>query len=208
MSGHDRNDRIQDLLDGLLAPADVAEVEELVRTDPQWEAEHREMRSLHALLDEYLDVAPPADLAPSVLKAVTSDRVRRRVWWRMPARLENTLVVAGASALALAVFGGPRLLSSGGEGWPGRAAVSLTQAFTGGLDRVAQLATSTTQLDWLGRLLTTLSDAARTVVASSAEPLLLLSASAIVLTGLVAWVLVKSEKGPREGGLRHAHLVA
>ena len=203
MTGHDRR-RIQDLLDGLLGPAQEAAVRRQIAADPDWQREEKEARAVLAFLDLPLDVPTPADLAPSVMKAVTVDRARRRFRFRLPARIENSLVLAGTAGLAALVASAPRFLAADGTtGWLGRVALGAAQSLTGGIDGLVNVVASVSHLDWFARLVTTLSGTARTVVTSSAQPILFLGLSALVFTVLVAFVLVRTEKG---GGVRHAHV--
>lgn len=208
MRGRNRSERIQELLDGLLRPAEEACVRALVESDPDWARDHRQAQVVRALLGEPLDVDPPVDLAPSVLKAVTTDRVRRAFRFRLPSRVENALALAGAAALAMAVFGGTRTIGAGSLDWLVRGVVVSTNWLVAFVDRVAELAASFRHLDWVGRLVSTLSEAARTVLATSAEPLLGLTLLGGVLTVALLVALKRADRASRERGWGHAHLPA
>lgn len=208
MRGRERDERIHELLDGLLGPAEEACVRALVEQDPEWARDHREAQALHALLGTSLDLAPPADLAPSILKAVTTERARRAFRFRLPARVENALALAGAAGLALAVLLGTRALDADGLGWLGRGIVAATGGLVSFLDQVGTLAAQATHLHWMARLLATLSEAGRTVLATSAEPLAGLALIGGVTTVALAVALRRTGRGPRQGGWSHAHLLA
>lgn len=201
----DRAQILQDYLDGLLPPARAAEVEALVREDPAWSREHREMVSVLSLLDTPIDVEPPADLESRIFAAIAADASRRR--FRIPVRVERALVLAGAAGVAAFVAGVGRVLGPvEPAGWVGR----LVVAATSGLGRFTETVVSTGatlgQLDWVARLLGTLSGAGRTVLASSAEPILALAVVALASGAVLAWMLMRAERS-RQGGLPHVHLV-
>lgn len=208
MRGRDREERIQELLDGLLAPAEESAVRALVGSDPEWGRSHREALAVRMLLDTSIDREPPADLAPAVLKAVTTDRVRQAFRFRLPSRVENSLVLAATAALAAAVVGLTRLLGTGDLGWIGRGIVATTNGLVAVVDRAAEFSASVAHFDWIARLLATLSEAARTVLATSAEPLLGLVLFGGLTTVALAVALRKTGRGSREGGWSHAHLLA
>jgi anti-sigma factor RsiW len=201
MTAHDRR-RIEDLLDGLLGPAEAAAVRRRIAEDPEWAREERTARAVHALLEAPLDLAVPPELAPAVLKVVTVDRVRRRILIRLPARVENALVLAATAALGALVAAAPRLIGPQETGgWLGRLAATAASSLTGSIDTLVRVAAKAAHLDWLGRLVSTLSEAARTVVSSSAEPILVLGVISFVLAAGVALVLVRTERG----GVHHVH---
>lgn len=208
MTARDRSERIQELLDGLLGPAEETCVRSLVETDPDWARDLREARAVHALLGTSLDVDPPVSLAPAVMKAVTADRARRAFGLHLPSRVENALVLAGTAGLAVAVLTATRLLGSGVLGWLAGVIVAATDGLVASLDRLAELAASATHFDWIARLVATLSEAARTVLATSAEPLLLLTLLGASTTLALAVALRRSGRASREGGWGHAHLLA
>jgi hypothetical protein len=151
-------------------------------------------------------VDPPADLAASVLKSVTTDRARRALGVNLPAALEKTLVLVGSAALAGLVVLGTTALQTGAGGWVGRLVVATANGLTAAAGTLAGSVASVTHWDWVVSLAATLSGAARTVLTSSAGPLLALGLVAVVLTTGLAWLLIRSEKGIRGGGLGHAHL--
>jgi anti-sigma factor RsiW len=208
MGGRERDERIHELLDGLLGPAEEACVRALVAQDPEWARRHREALAVRAVLGVSLDVDPPADLAPSILKAVTTDRVRRTFRFRLPARVENVLVAAGAAGLALAVLVGIRTVGSGGLGWLGRGIVAATDALVTFVNQVGTVAAQAAHLGWIAGLLATLSDAGRTVLATSVEPLVALALIGGTTTIALAVALRRAGRGPQRGGWSHAHLLA
>jgi hypothetical protein len=199
-------DRIHDLIDGLLPPVEERRIRELIAADPEWAQRYRETATLHALLGESLDVAPPADLAASVIKSVTTDTARRAFRLPIPASIERALVVVGTGALAGLVVLGPAVLQAGADGWVGRVVVAGANGLTATVQTLVSGVAGVTRWDWVMRLAATLSEAASTVLASSAGPLLVLGLIAATLATTVAWVLVRSERGIRGGGLGHAHL--
>ena len=200
-----RTDRLQDYLDGLLAPAELARVEARLEESPDWRRELDSLRGVHALLDTPLDVDPPADLLPGVLAAVEARASRRR--FRLSAPLENGFVLAGAASLAAVVFGLGRLLPADPAGWPGRGAVAATAALDACKETFVGMAGSVAQLDWIARLVTTLVQATGTVLTSSAQPLMALSLTTLALAAAVAFVLLRTERAHREGGI-HVGLLA
>jgi anti-sigma factor RsiW len=200
-------DRIHDLIDGLLPPAEERRIRERIAADPEWAQRYREAVVLHTLLGESLDVAPPADLAASVLKSVTTDTARRAFRLPIPASLEKALVVVGSAALAGLVILAPAALQAGAGGWLGRLVVTGANGLTAAVETLVAGVAGMAHWDWVMRLAATLSEAARTVLASSAGPLLVLGLVAALLATTAAWLLVRSERGIRGGGLGHAHLV-
>jgi hypothetical protein len=208
MRGRERDERIQELLDGLLGPAEEACVRALVEADPAWARDHRSAQAVHELLGTPLDLAPPADLAPSILKAITADRARRAFRFRLPEPVENVLAVAGAAGLALAVLVGTRTVGAGGLGWLGRGIVAATDGFVSFLDQIGAVAISAAHLDWMARLLATLSEAGRTVVVTSAEPLAGLALLGVLTSLALAVALRRTGPASREGGWIHARLLA
>jgi hypothetical protein len=208
MRGRERDERIHELLDGMLGPAEEACVRALVERDPDWARGHRDALAVRALLGSPLDLDPPADLAPSILKAVTTDRIRRRLRFRLPARVENVLVAAGAAGLALAVLVGTRTVGADGLGWLGRGIVAGTDGLVAFLNQVGTLAAQAGHLGWMAGLLATLSDAGRAVLATSAEPITALALVGGTTTIALAVALRRTGRGPRRGGWSHAHLLA
>lgn len=192
-------DRLHDLLDGRLTPAEEAELARARREDPALEREYRELAHLTSLLDQSLDVDPPADLLPSVLRAVRAQQAvaARR---RLPARAEQMLVGAGACGLAALValgrFFAPEVI--------GGAVVEGARGF--GLAKTAVM--DLAQWDWTIRLLGTLGRAAGTVLGSSAGPLLGISLAALGVATVLGLVLVHGVRSSRSGGLGHAHVLA
>jgi hypothetical protein len=201
---HDRSERLQDYLDGLLGPAESAELEALLREDPGLARQRRELASVFDLLDTPLDVEPPADLVPRIFAALEADAARR---FRLPVRLERGLVVAGASVLAGVVAVGGRVLAPiEPAGWIGRLIVGATSALDTLKDGIVSVGGSLGHLDWVARLASTLSGAGRTVLASSAEPLIGLTIVALGSAVLLAYWLMRSER-VQGGGLHHVRLV-
>jgi anti-sigma factor RsiW len=206
MTGHESIASIHDLIDGLLPPDEERLLRARIAADPQWAERYRRAAALHVLLGESLDVAPPPDLAASVLKSVTTDRVRRTFRLPIPSSLEKGLVLAGVGALAALVIVGPPALQSGAGGWLGRLVVAGANGLTAAVEALVAGVGGMTHWDWVIRLAATLSDAARTVLASSAGTLLVVWLGAVLLAATAAGLLMRSEKGIRGGGLGHAHL--
>lgn len=196
-----RNDieRLHDLLDGRLSPAEEAELARARREDPALERECRELAAVASLLNQSLDVDPPADLLPSVLRAVRAERAEAAVR-RMPAWAEHLLVGTGACALAAVVAAG-RVV---GPEVIGGAVVEGARGF--GLAKTAVM--DLAQWDWTLRLLGTLGRAAGTVLGSSAGPLLGISLAALVAATVLGFVMLHGGRSARSGGLGHAHVLA
>jgi hypothetical protein len=195
--------RIADLLDGLLSPAEEAELRRALEADPELKRRYREMAAAHSLLATPLDVSPPADLLGAVLAAVREERARARAAALvLPRWLENALVVSCAVGLA-ALVASLRVAGPVAAEWIGRLAVEGTRVFGLGTRALVDLA----QWDWIVRLLGTLGRASGTVLGSSAEPLLGLSLVPLALTAALAAVLLRSRL-LRPGGLGNAHVLA
>lgn len=193
-------DRLHDLLDGRLTPAEEAEFARARREDPALEREYRELAAVASLLDQSLDVDPPADLLPSVLRAVRAERAAAAPRRRMPAWAEHLLVGAGACALAAVVAAG-RVV---GPEMIGGAVVEGARGF--GLAKTAVM--DLAQWDWTLRLLVTLGRAAGTVLGSSAGPLLGISLAALTVATVFGFVMLHGVRSARSGGLGHAHVLA
>ncbi|MFN8179111.1 MAG: hypothetical protein U0167_14370 [bacterium] len=195
-------ERIQDLLDGLLTPAEEAELRALLAERTDLARELKEMTAVVSLLDTPLDVAPPPDLVARVL-AATRAEAPRRAWRRLPARIENSLVLAGAVGLAglVAAFG--RAAGPSGAEWIARGIVASTRLFSFVKVAVVDLA----EWDWAIRLLQTLGRASATV-GTSALPLLSLSLVALAITALLGVTWLRGTRSLRTGGFGHAHLLA
>jgi anti-sigma factor RsiW len=197
-------ERIQDLLDGLLSPEEEAELRRDLALRGDLAREYREMAAVVALLTTSLDVDAPRELAGRVLAAVAADRERRRSLLRMPARLQNGLVLAGAAGLAAAVALLARAAGPSGAEWVGRAVVGSTRVFA--LAKAAAL--DLAQWDWIFRLLETLGRASATAFGSSALPLFALSLAALGLTAVLGVAWLRGSRSLRSGGFGHAHLLA
>jgi anti-sigma factor RsiW len=195
-------ERIQDLLEGLTPPAEEAELRLALERRPELEREMREMAAVMSILRTPLDVAPPADLVPRVLAAVRMQKAARR--WRLPARVENALVLAGSVGLAgvVAVLGRSAGLS--GAEWLGRLVVASTRLMSFAKAAVVDLA----EWDWAVRLLETLGRASATAVSSSALPFLSVSLVALAITALLGVLWLRGARSLRSGGFGHAHLLA
>jgi predicted anti-sigma-YlaC factor YlaD len=190
----DHHERLQDYLDGLLTPAEEAEVRTLLEESREARQAHDELAAVYSVLDTSLDVEPPSDLVAGVFAALQTEAARRL---HLPVRLERGLVLAGAASLAgIVALAGPLAQPAG---WIGRLTVAATQALAASKDALVGFGSTLAYLDWVARLVSTLSDAARTVLASSAEPLIALSMTSVALTTLVAYWLWRTERGFREG---------
>jgi hypothetical protein len=198
-----RRERLEDYLDGLLPEGERARVEQFLGTNPDWQREHRVLRAVHALLRARLDVQPP-DLLPGVLAAVEARAARRL---KIPARLENGFVLAGAAAVAALVLVVMRFAPAQPEGWLARAAVVGASALGAAKDAVLGIAGSIVELDWIARLVPTLVDAFGTVLRSSAEPLMTVAFATLAI-GLTAVVLLARGERALRGGGTHVGLLA
>jgi len=197
--------RLQDHLDGLLTPAEEAELHKALETRPDLRRQARELEIVTTLLRTPLDVDPPAELVPRVLAAVQAERLAARralppAWSR---RLERVLVVAGASGLAAVVAASRSAWPTAAEG-VGVLAVEGARAF--GLFKTAAI--DLAQWDWVLRLLLTLGRASGTVLDTSAGPLLALSLSAFAFTAVAGAALLRGGRRLRPGGLGHVHVLA
>ena len=192
-------ERLHDLLDGLLPPAEEAELRRTLLESPALASELESLAAVTSLLDTSLDVDPPADLLPSVLRAVRAEQAAPAPK-RLPGWLENLLVGVGAFAVAAVVAAG-RVV---GPEWIGRAVVEGARGF--GLAKTAAL--DLIQWDWTLRLLGTLGRASGTVLGSSAGALLGLALVALVVSALFGFVLLRGGRVFRAGGLGHAHVLA
>jgi anti-sigma factor RsiW len=201
-----RTQSLQDYLDGFLSPAERVRVERRVRESADWRREHERLRTVHTLLDTPLDVDPPADLLPGIFAALAAQASRRQRW-RIPARLENGFVLAGALSLAAVTFGAARLLPTDPASWLGRLAVAATAALGRATDAVVGYAGSVAQLDWIARLVTTLVQATGTALSSSAQPLIAVTLVTFALAATVTYVLMQTGRNPRQGGV-HVGLLA
>jgi hypothetical protein len=198
-----RSQRLEDYLDGLLPAKERARIERLLATSPDWRREHRALRAVHALLGSQLDVEPP-DLVPGVLAAVSARAARRL---RIPARLENGFVLAGAVSVAALVLVAMRLAPANPEGWLARAAVVAASALGAAKDALLGIAGSIVQLDWVARLVPTLVDAFGTVLRSSAEPLMAVALASFALGLTAVFLLARTDRVLRGGGT-HVGLLA
>ena len=84
-------------LDGLLDADRAAQVEDLIRNDPAWQAEWNQLQALDSVLDVYDVPAPPDDLAGRIVEFV-----RARTWHRKVLRW--VWPVAGAAAAAAIII--------------------------------------------------------------------------------------------------------
>lgn len=204
MSHPDRNEILQDLLDGLLDPQEEARIHRRIAEEEDWGRAYRQAMAVRTLLGTPLDVDPPVDLVPVVLARIAADRERRAARFRLPAFLENLLVISGAGALAALVAVVSQAAGAGGAGWLGPLTIVSTRFVTRGAEVLAEVASSLARLDWAARLLATLSEAFRTVLATTAPPLLAVTLVAFTCTLVLAWVLVRGKA--REGALSHVHV--
>lgn len=200
----DRIPRIQDYVDGLLSPAASEQVRELLEHDEGARREYRRQRALFDLLETHLDVDPPRDLVSSVLAAVRAD-VAHRARRRLPAFVENGLVVVGVAALATLVVQAGRFVNPAEI--LGRVTVTGAQGFRAFADAVVGISSSWAHLDWIGRLVTTLSSTVQTVLAASAEPIMGISMLMGALTAFVGFAVFRSNRFSRGGGLSHVRLL-
>jgi hypothetical protein len=148
------------------------------------------------------------DLGPAILKRVAGERARQVYRLRLPAPMERILVACGTAAVAAAVAMGPELVRSVRGSWVGDFVVGAAGAMTGGLDALLLGVSSLSHLGWVTRLVQTLSEATRTVVHTSAEPLMGLALLGLAVTGLLGFTVLRLGRGIRGGGLPHAHLLA
>lgn len=197
-------ERIQDLLDGLLSPAEEAELRRTLEHRPELAREHREMAAVLNLLGMSLDVEPPAHLVARTMAAVAADRAQIRSHHRLPARIENAFVLAGAAGLAGLVVAIARAAGPSGAEWVGQAVVASTRIFS--LTKSAAL--DLAELDWTLRLLETLGRASATALGSSAAPLLALFVAALGLIAVLGVAWLRASRSLRSGGFGHAHLLA
>jgi anti-sigma factor RsiW len=195
-------ERIQDLLDGLLSPAEEAEVRQVLEQRADLARELKEMTAVVSLLNTPLDVAPPPDLVARVL-AATRAEAPQRAWRRLPARIENALVLAGSVGLAGVVAALGQAAGPSGAEWIARLVIASTRLFSFAKVAVVGLA----EWDWAVRLLETLGRASATV-GSSALPLLSLSLVALAITALLGVTWLRGTRSLRSGGFGHAHLLA
>ena len=206
MSERIPEDRLSELLDGRLGPEEAQALEGRVAHRPELAHDLAVWREIVALLDTPLDVEPPADLTSGILAAVRLDREQRAKLLRLPVRLEQAFVLAGAAVLAVFAAALVRAVQApAGGALLGDAAVGAGNA-VGILQTAAVTAVgSVIQLDWTLRLLQTLAGAGRTALDSSATVLVVTSLVAMGITGIAAYVLTR---GTRRGGLGHASLLA
>jgi hypothetical protein len=203
MSRPPGTDRIQDLLDGLLSPAEEAELRRHVAADPELGRRHRQLSSVWALLDTPLDVAEPPGLEARILAAVQRDRERARRALPVPGWMENVLVVAGAAGLAGLVAVG-RLTGPTPPEWVARCVVEGLRAFELLKTAVVDLA----RWDWTLRLLGTLVRASATAIESSAAPLSGPTLVALAVSTSLAVALWRRHRTLRPGGIGNVHLLA
>lgn len=195
------SERIQDLLDGLLSPAEEAALRRDLLVRPDLAAELREMSAALALLNTSLDVASPPDLLPQILAATHAQAPRAR--FRLPERIENVLVLAGAAGLAGVAAVAVRTAGPSGAEWIARGVVAATRLVSLVKVAVVDLA----EWDWAVRLLETLGRASATVGAS-ALPLLSLSLVTLAITALFGVMWLRGSRSLRNGGFGHAHMLA
>jgi hypothetical protein len=200
----DRVPRIQDYLEGLLSPAASAQMRELLDADPDARREYRRQGALLEILNTSQDVEPPHDLSASILAAVRADAAQR-ARRRLPAFAENGLVLAGVAALATLVVQTGRIVDPADV--VARLTVAGAQGFHALTAAVVGFASSWAQLDWIARLVATLSSAVRTVLAASAEPIMGISVLMAALTALLGFAIFRSHRFSRGGGLGHVRLL-
>jgi hypothetical protein len=198
-------ERLQDLLDGLLSPSEEAELRARLGRDPALARDLAARQAVHDLLSAPLDVRAPEGLTARILTAVREDRIRRARLIRLPERVEQALVLAGAAGLAAVVAGVVRTLDQGpSTPLVGRVAVGAGQAIGYLTGLLTDAISSFLQLDWLVRLVPTLGEAAWTAFDSSAGALGLVPLFALGATGVVALILLRASR--RERGLDHVSL--
>ncbi len=205
MSGARDQDRLQDLLDGLLSPSEAEELERAVQADPALRQEQEWMRAVHRLLDEPLDVDPPAGLHQDILAAVRAASLApepaRRKW--LSRRTENALVLCGAVALSMAVGLGRVTGLDWVAPWVGRVIVGAAD----GVSLLTRLAMSVQELEWTVRLASTLSDAGLTLLGTSSDLLTFVGVASVLTTTILAWGLTRGGR-LLKGGVGHAHLLS
>ncbi len=197
------SERLQDLLDGVLPPAEEAALRRDLESREDLRRELRDLSAVMAVLGTPLDVEPPRELVPGILAAVRAERPRTATAILPTGRLQRALVLAGATVLAVAVALG-RIAGPPAAEWVGRFVVEGARGF--GLVKTA--AVDLAHWDWTLRLLATLGRASGTVLGSSAEPLLVLSLVALAITTVFGAVLLRGSRLFRTGGLGHAHVLA
>jgi anti-sigma factor RsiW len=204
MSGTREQTRLQDLLDGLLPENLAAEVHQELETDPDLNREFRWMQAVHSLLSEPLDVDPPANLESSILGALQARRLQPARWsLRLPRWAENSLVLAGATGLAMIIGVGRIAGADWAAPWVGRATVGVADA----VSFAAQMVVGTRELDWALRLVSTFSQAGWTILGSSTDALLLVGVISTAMALLTAWGLTRGTR-LLKGGTFHAHLLS
>jgi len=195
------SERIQDLLDGFLSPAEEADLRSALRRKPDLAVELREMTAAFALLKTPLDVNPPPDLLPRILAATRAAAPRAK--FRLPERIENALVLAGSLGLAGLVAVLVRAAGPSGAEWIARLVVASTRLVSVAKVAVIDLA----EWDWTIRLVETLGRASATVGAS-ALPLLSISILTLAITALFGVLWLRGNRSLRNGGFGHAHMLA
>lgn len=199
-------ERLSELLDGRLGIEEARELEARIAHQPGLARDAEVWREVVALLDTPLSVEPPAGLTNQILAAVRLDRERRAKLLRLPARVEQAFVLAGAAALAAFAAVLVRTIQSpAGGALLGDAAVGAGTVVGAAKTGLVAAAGSVVQLDWTLRLIRTLAEAGQTALSSSAIVLVLASFVAMGITGIAAYALAR---GARRGGLGHASLLA
>lgn len=194
-----RQEVLHDFLDGLLDPAQEAEITELLARDETWRQEHRELLQAHSLLGLSLDLAPPPDLVSGALARIRAAQMEERARLSSP-RYERWIAglgLVGAAALA-AVLGlvptaeAPRML--------GALTVEGVSALKGS---TTLMPTIFAAFDWVTRISDSAPAAVRSVLALSVKSLAPAVPGMIVMTLLSAVAFWRAEHHRRERGMEH-----
>ena len=86
MSARNTTERLQDYLDGLLSPAEEAEVARLLEESPEAKRACDDLAAAFSVLDTSLDVEPPPGLLADVFAAIEARAASR---FHLPVRLER-----------------------------------------------------------------------------------------------------------------------
>lgn len=205
MTGYRHITKFHDLLDGQLSISDAEELRVALEANPALEREFRQITAVHVLLGESLDIEPPPGFGADILAAVDADRQRRARIFRLPSWAENSLVLAGAAALAGFVAFGRQAGSQVAVPWLGKLGVSAVDAV--GVAKSVAVGTQGTlaQLDWLARLAGTLGGAGWKALGTSADVLVVYALVSLVLTSAMGFVFARKGRGLK-GGIGHAHM--
>ena len=209
MNGAPIPSRLHDLLDGVLSPEAEAALRAELETDRDLAGQYARAEALHALLSEPLDVDPPADLTVGILAAVRGESSRRFSLFRLPAWVENTLVLGGAAGVA-GVLTVVRMTGAGWAApWIARLTVGAAEAVEVATTAAVDTQGSVRQMDWALRLVETLTGAGWKALGSSADLLAVCAVASLLLATTAAWMLWPQARLARvKGGSGHAHLLA